>query len=138
MSITAIQGHSIKTTINSDTLESVDSNVINGYLILHSIDPSINRFRAYSISITTIQTQDIIYMVRTAWGRISNLYQSRTQLFSSKKDAIQYIYTTLLARKRHDYSLLERSKGFPSIELLHKFSSVPTIESCFSSQLSLF
>ena len=133
MSITVIQPK-----VSSGQPKTMDSKSMNGYLVLQSIDPTVNRFRGYSISITTIQTQDTIYIVRTAWGRISNLYQSHTRLFSNTEEATQYIYKNLLTRKRHGYSLLEKSNDFPSIELLHDFSSLPSFEDAFSSQLLLF
>lgn len=130
------------TTVNqsksSSAISSVDDETINGYIVLNSIDPNINRFRAYSISITTIQTQETLYMVRNQWGRISNLYQSNTRLFKDIEVAKRYIRTTLLVQKRHGYFISEKSNGFPSIELLHEFSSVPTFKTSFLAQLSLF
>ena len=106
-----------------DSKPSVPFRPLNGYLVLQSIDPTLNRFRGYSITINTFQTQtqDTIYTVRTAWGRVSNLYQSNTRLFLSLKDVQQYIHTNLLTRKRHGYSIVEQSIGFPNVPPIETF-----------------
>lgn len=107
-----------------DSNEPAAFRPLNGHLVLQSIDPALNRFRAYSISIRTFktQTQDTIYMVCTAWGRISKLYQSNTRLFHSIKDLEQYIHTNLLTRKRHGYSIVEQSDSFPNIPPINEFA----------------
>lgn len=105
---------------------------MNEYLILQSIDKSVNRYRAYGISVS--QVNDTYYMVKTTWGRISNVRQSNTRLFDTADSMKQYISQILQLRKNHGYALVEQSERFPKVKSLSKLGSAP----CFSFQPTIF
>lgn len=110
------------------------ANELNGYLVLQSTDSKVNRHRAYTISISTFYTSETIYMVRTAWGRVSNLYRFNTRLFNSETEAEKYIHAILLLRKRHGYIVTECSNQFPDVTTLDQLPKAIAVR----QQLTLF
>ena len=105
---------------------------MNEYLILQSIDKSVNRYRAYGISVS--QIDETYYMVKTTWGRISNVRQSNTRLFDTADSMRQYISQILHLRKNHGYALVEQSESFPNMNPLSKINPAPF----FSFQPTMF
>lgn len=105
------------------------------YITLQSIRPSENRYRAYRISITLIETSKIIYAVSCYWGRISTgLNHHKHFIFESKKEATEFIKFLLTKRNRNDYSIITHSNSFPSDSILKKLP----IKKIFPHQITLF
>ena len=91
---------------------------INAELILKSVDPAINRCRAYKISILTTVIQRPVYIVILAWGRIGHRMQKKTHLCENRQDLDDLLQTVLKLRRRHRYILVNRSSNFPTYGIL--------------------
>ena len=107
---------------------------MNEYISLQSINPSINRYRGYMISLFTLKTNVTHYVVMTRWGRRNKLSSSLTKIFTSESDATKYVNAILSKRKRNGYSLVSQSKSFP---IENRIPFVPTPQNHLH-QLSIF
>lgn len=98
---------------------------ITQQLVLQSVNPIENRYRAYRISITPIQTNTLLYAVTCSWGRVTRLSRHKHFIFDSEKGLENFVVSVLNRRKQNHYTLVTKSAAFPESEVLIAFEDCP-------------
>lgn len=77
---------------------------------LRNIQPKLNRYRAYTISVNPIQlgSKHTIYIVTQSWGRIGWKMRRKVSSFENLANAEKYINTLYKRRLSHGYKLLKQ------------------------------
>jgi predicted DNA-binding WGR domain protein len=93
------------------------------YVWLKSIDEARNRQRVYSLTIRASLQKGSPFSITKTWGRIGGAFQSKSQEFDDRDDALADVDKILSARCSHDYVISEISEGFPPVPSLGRLKN---------------
>lgn len=97
------------------------------YISIVCVDPINNKWRSYALQVSANK-------VVCLWGRMNKYKRALTKNFETTETRDKFIRSILLRRKRNGYKILDKSEGFPNLDII---SDMPTTDN-IAGQLRLF